>query len=97
MASKVESKIKKFLEKNRDLLGSPSAVDEFIEVMKQENMRRVKDQFSAEFTPLLKVLDTIRDQNVVIIRLLKNQQDFDAQEKRILDMIELSLKQANQP
>lgn len=92
--NKVEPKIKQFLSKTEGLPESTSATDEFLEVLKRENIRQIKEQLAVDLAPLQDRLANIERQQAVIIRLLERKLDLNIQEKRIMDLLETKLKES---
>jgi len=86
--SKLEPQIKSFLEKHKHLLTEPSAIGDFISVVKKEQLRQVRDQLASEFTPLLTRLAAIEKDQETIIRLLKQKLNLDVRDKELQDLLE---------
>jgi len=88
----MSSKVKQFLADSKGLLGDAvEPLSEFAEVLKQENIRQVKDQLAAEVGPLLTRLQHIEQQQSIIIGLLKRKLDLDGYEKEIMDLLKSKL------
>lgn len=92
--STVKSDMKKFLEKSKILVEPDSAVDEFVEILKRENIRQIKAQLAADLAPLLARLNHIEQQQSTIIDLLKKKMELDAYEKEIMDLLKKKLESA---
>lgn len=92
--SKVKSEIEEFLKKTKGLAGSKSATDEFLAIIKRENIRQIKDQLASEFAPMLVFLKSIERQNDIIIDLLKRKLDLDPLEKEIMYLLKAKLKES---
>lgn len=92
--SVAKPKVEKFLKESKDLLrDTPEAVlDDFLEVLKRENARQIKEQLVADLASLLARLSHIEKQQEQIIELLKRQLNLDVYEKEIMDLLKAKLE-----
>ncbi len=89
-------KVKEFLNKSKELLkdaGEPSFdTAEFVEVLKRENTRQIKEQLATDLEPLLNHLVSIEKHQTTIIELLKKKLDLDVYEKEIYDLVKAKVE-----
>lgn len=89
----VKAEVKRFLERNKGLLvdsGEPTSA--FLEAVKAENIRQLKEQLATDLAPLLARLSHIESQQEIIIGLLKSKLNLDVYEKEIMDLMKKQLE-----
>jgi len=90
--SKVKPEIEKFLTKTKELENPLSATDEFLEVLKRENTRQIKEQLATDLVSLEVRLTHIEQQQNTIIQMLKSKLDLDGYEKEIMDLLKAKIE-----
>lgn len=90
--SKLKPEVKKFLDKTEAVLEPKSVTDEFLEIVKRENIRQIKKQLAADLAPLVERLNRIEHQQDRIINLLERKLELDKYEKDIMDLLKAQLE-----
>lgn len=88
--------VKQFLKEVEGLLGdSKEPVSDFLEILKRENIRQIKEQLAADLAPLLPHLKRIELQQDIIIELLRSKLNLDVYEKEIMDLMKKELEKGS--
>ena len=88
----VKPQVKQFLKDSEGLLEPKEPISEFLEVLKQENIRQIKSQLAVDLAPLESRLKRIEQQQERIIELLKSQLNLDLYEKQIMDLLKAKME-----